>query len=144
MTHKCQKIQFECCCSSLRRAPAVEELCATFHAGFARNRKEEPMATQPTSLQPYTLQAREGQAVWYTSTRMTLKATGESTGGTISIVEALAAPDTAPPWHVHRYDDEMFYILEGSSSSNAAMTCLREVPAPSSSCRVASRTASRS
>ena len=72
------------------------------------------MSAQPTSLQPYFLQTNEGQAVCYTTTRMTLKATGESTGGALSLVEALAAPDTAPPWHVHHHDDEMFYILDGS------------------------------
>ena len=46
--------------------------------------------------------------------RMTLKATNESTGGALSLVEVLAPPDFAAPWHVHRRDDEMFYILDGS------------------------------
>ena len=72
------------------------------------------MSAQYTSLHPYILQANEGEAVWYTTLRMTLKATGESTGGALSLVEALAAPGTTPPWHVHHHDDEMFYILEGS------------------------------
>lgn len=72
------------------------------------------MSVQNTSLQPYFLQANEGEAVWYTTTRMTLKATRESTGGALSLVEALMAPDTAPPWHVHHHEDEMFYILDGS------------------------------
>jgi mannose-6-phosphate isomerase-like protein (cupin superfamily) len=90
------------------------------------------------------LQANEGPAIWYTTTRMTLKATGESTGGTISVVEALAAPDTSPPWHVHRYDDEMFYILEGAFLLKCGDDVFEEVQVPSSSCRVGSRTASRS
>jgi quercetin dioxygenase-like cupin family protein len=60
------------------------------------------------------LQANEGQAVWYTATRMTLKATSESTRGALSLVEVLEPPDHAPPWHVHRGDDEMFYVLDGS------------------------------
>lgn len=72
------------------------------------------MSTLHTSLHPYCLQANEGQAVWYMSTRMTVKATGESTGGTLSLIEALVAPETAPPLHVHHRDDEMFYILDGS------------------------------
>jgi hypothetical protein len=55
------------------------------------------MSAQHTSLQPYCLQANEGEAVWYLTSRMTLKATSESTGGTLSLVEALAAPETAPP-----------------------------------------------
>jgi quercetin dioxygenase-like cupin family protein len=72
------------------------------------------MSAQPTSLHPYFLRANEGEALWYTTLRMTLKATSKSTGGTLSLVEALAAPGTTPPWHVHHHDDEMFYILEGS------------------------------
>ena len=72
------------------------------------------MATQHTSLYPYILQANEGEAIWYRAARMTLKATSESTGGALSLVEVLFPPDFGPPLHVHHRDDEMFYILEGS------------------------------
>ena len=72
------------------------------------------MSVHNTSLHPYIFQANEGQAVWYTATRMTIKATSESTGGALSLVEVLAPPDFAPPWHVHHREDEMFYILDGS------------------------------
>jgi mannose-6-phosphate isomerase-like protein (cupin superfamily) len=72
------------------------------------------MSAQHTSFHPYILQANEGEAIWYTAARMTLKATSESTGGALSLVEVLAPPDFAPPWHVHHRDDEMFYILDGS------------------------------
>ena len=72
------------------------------------------MAAQNTSLHPYCLQANEGEAVWFLASRLTLKATGESTGGTLSLIEALLAPGSAAPWHVHHRDDEMFYILDGS------------------------------
>ena len=72
------------------------------------------MATQPTSLPSYLLQANEGKAVWFRTTRMTIKATKESTGGALSLIEVLAAPDSAPPRHVHYREDEMFSILYGS------------------------------
>ena len=72
------------------------------------------MSAQHMSLHPYILQANEGEAIWYTAARVTLKATNESTGGALSLVEVLAPPDFAAPWHVHRRDDEMFYILDGS------------------------------
>src|SRR5579875_660350 len=77
------------------------------------NRKVASMPIDDMSLQPYILQANEGEAIWYATTRMTLKATSKSTGGTLSLVEIVAAPDTALPWHVHRRDDEMLYILDG-------------------------------
>jgi mannose-6-phosphate isomerase-like protein (cupin superfamily) len=72
------------------------------------------MSAQPTSFPPTILQAHEGEAVWWTTARVTLKATSTSTGGALSLVEVLAPPDYAPPWHVHHRDDEMFYILDGS------------------------------
>jgi mannose-6-phosphate isomerase-like protein (cupin superfamily) len=71
------------------------------------------MSAQPTSFHPYILQAHEGEAVWWTTARVTLKATSTLTGGALSLVEVLAPPDYAPPWHVHHRDDEMFYILDG-------------------------------
>lgn len=72
------------------------------------------MSVQNTSLQPYFLRATEGEAVWYDANRMTLKATSESTGGTLGLIEVLMAPEGAVPWHVHHREDEMFYVLEGA------------------------------
>lgn len=44
---------------------------------------------------------------------ITLKATGEETGGSIGFLEATSAPGTGPPRHIHRSHDELFYVLEG-------------------------------
>ena len=44
---------------------------------------------------------------------ITLKATGEETGGSIGFLEATSAPGTGPPRHIHHSCDELFYVLEG-------------------------------
>ena len=44
---------------------------------------------------------------------ITLKATGEETGGSIGFLEATSPPGYGPPRHVHRSSDELFYVLEG-------------------------------
>jgi quercetin dioxygenase-like cupin family protein len=44
---------------------------------------------------------------------MTLKATGEQTGGSIGLLEATSSPGYGPPRHIHHSHDEMFYVLEG-------------------------------
>ena len=44
---------------------------------------------------------------------MTLKATSEETGGSLGFLEATSAPGTGPPRHIHRSNDELFYVLEG-------------------------------
>jgi quercetin dioxygenase-like cupin family protein len=72
------------------------------------------MSMQNTLLQPYFLQAAEGEATWFQSNRLTLKANSESTGGALTLIEALVPAGGASPWHVHHREDEMFYLLEGN------------------------------
>jgi quercetin dioxygenase-like cupin family protein len=40
-------------------------------------------------------------------------ATGEQTGGSIGVLEDTSSPGDGPPRHVHRSNDELFYVLEG-------------------------------
>jgi quercetin dioxygenase-like cupin family protein len=44
---------------------------------------------------------------------MTVKATGEDTGGAYSLFETETPPSGGFPLHAHRYNDETFYVLEG-------------------------------
>lgn len=55
----------------------------------------------------------EGRAIWFLRNRMTVKATADSTGGAFGLVESWIAPGFSPPLHVHRREDEAFYVLEG-------------------------------
>lgn len=55
----------------------------------------------------------DGQAVWFTTNRITVKATAEQTGGAFGLWEALAAPGSSPPMHIHHAEDESFWVLEG-------------------------------
>jgi mannose-6-phosphate isomerase-like protein (cupin superfamily) len=55
----------------------------------------------------------EGEAIWFLRNRMTVKATAENTGGGFGLLESLIAPGFSPPLHVHRREDESFYVLEG-------------------------------
>jgi quercetin dioxygenase-like cupin family protein len=54
----------------------------------------------------------EGEAWWWFGALATIKATGEQTGGRYSLVEILA-PEGDGVYHVHHFEDEGFYILEG-------------------------------
>lgn len=45
--------------------------------------------------------------------RVTLKLTGEDTGGTLALLETIVPPQAGPPRHVHHRESETFYILEG-------------------------------
>jgi mannose-6-phosphate isomerase-like protein (cupin superfamily) len=53
----------------------------------------------------------EGQTVG--TGAITLKVSGEETGGSIGFLEATSSPGYGPPRHVHYGCDELFYVLEG-------------------------------
>ncbi len=59
------------------------------------------------------LKAGEGRSIWVTGDLYTIKASGEDTGGAFALIEAVVPPGGGPPPHVHRREDEAFYILDG-------------------------------
>ena len=63
--------------------------------------------------------AGQGQAVWVVGDRYTIKVSGAETGGAFAMVEAVVPPGAGPPPHVHRREDEAFYVLEGELTFHA-------------------------
>jgi quercetin dioxygenase-like cupin family protein len=45
---------------------------------------------------------------------VTLKATSADTDGAYTLIEVTDEPQAGPPFHLHRREDEAFYILEGT------------------------------
>ena len=66
------------------------------------------------TAEPFALDRKEGEPYWFLGTLTTIKATGETTDGSFSMVEQLAPPGISPPLHVHHEDDELFFVLEGT------------------------------
>ena len=62
---------------------------------------------------PFWAAAGEGETVWFLQNRMEVKATGAATGGAYGLVESWIAPNASPPLHIHRREDEAFFIIEG-------------------------------
>ena len=67
----------------------------------------------PTNI-GHAIDAGEGERIWIVGDTMTLKATGESTGGNLVLLENLTAPGGGPPPHIHTREDEFFYVLDGT------------------------------
>lgn len=65
------------------------------------------------------LQAGEGKAVWVVGDRYTTLASGAETGGAYALIAALVPPGSGPPLHLHRKEDEAFYVLEGEVAFEA-------------------------
>ncbi len=55
----------------------------------------------------------EGEAIWFLRTLMTVKASGNESGGAFSLIEVHYPPAFSPPHHLHHNEDESFYVLEG-------------------------------
>jgi quercetin dioxygenase-like cupin family protein len=67
-----------------------------------------PAAAIPTALAP-----GGGEVVWFLGSLVTIKAGAEATAGRVAVAENLAARGGGSPLHVHRREDEWFYVLEG-------------------------------
>jgi quercetin dioxygenase-like cupin family protein len=61
---------------------------------------------------------------------MTIKARAETTSGSFSALENVVPPKEGPPLHLHRHEDEMYYVLDGELRFKLAGT-LHDAPAGS-------------
>ena len=64
-------------------------------------------------LQP-VLNTREDASFRFLGLPTTVRATSETTGGGFGLVESWMPPGFASPYHVHRNEDEAFYVIEGT------------------------------
>ncbi len=58
--------------------------------------------------------AATGPAFWGPGDHYTFLVTGKESGGAYFAMEALVPPGGGPPPHIHRREDETFYLIEGS------------------------------
>ena len=66
-----------------------------------------------TPTEPFVTPATGGQTLRSTGALLIVKADAESTGGAFALVDLRAAPGYETPFHVHRREDEHFYVLDG-------------------------------
>ena len=55
----------------------------------------------------------EGEALTFLDIQVTVKASSDSTAGRVSVIEHVAPAGFGSPLHVHRREDEWFYVIEG-------------------------------
>jgi len=62
----------------------------------------------------------EGSRVWtFLGDRYTVKASAAETGGRLGLMEAIVAPESGPPLHIHENEHEVFYLLDGQLEMEA-------------------------
>jgi quercetin dioxygenase-like cupin family protein len=69
--------------------------------------------------QPFVVPPDGGRATW-TDGLHVFKAMARETGGGLSLWESLMPRGSSPPLHVHRREDEAFYVLEGEMTFRVA------------------------
>ena len=82
-------------------------------AGFEPATKGFSMSEVPSSITPIALKAKEGEALWFLGILVTVKAASETTAGRVAVLEHHAPRGSGSPMHVHRREDEWFYVTEG-------------------------------
>ena len=65
------------------------------------------------SVAPIALQPGEGDARWFLGFLITIKSTAEITNGRVAVIEHFGTQGLGSPLHVHRNEDEWFYVTEG-------------------------------
>ncbi len=63
--------------------------------------------------QVITNDPHEGRLIGIVGDIYRFLATSEGTGGRYALIEATVNPDCGPPPHIHRREDEWFYVVEG-------------------------------
>jgi quercetin dioxygenase-like cupin family protein len=72
------------------------------------------MGMEVNAPAPFGTPADEGETTWFQPNRMTVKASGEQTGGAFGLVESTIRAGSSPPLHVHHREDESFWVLTGN------------------------------
>ncbi len=71
-------------------------------------------ATAESTTTPIALHEGEGEARWFLGCLVTLKASTDTTGGRVAVIEHLAPEGAGSPLHVHHDEDEWFYVTDGT------------------------------
>jgi len=67
---------------------------------------------ETTLQQPVALPPGSGKTLKFLG--VTHKLTSAQTGGAFYLCEAVFAPESGSPLHIHHYEDEVIYVLEGA------------------------------
>jgi quercetin dioxygenase-like cupin family protein len=86
------------------------------------------MYPQEVAERVFGLKDGEGKARWWGGGLATIKATGKETSDLYSIVEVLEPEGARAPLHLHRKEDEAFYVLEGEMTFQIGDETIRAQP----------------
>jgi quercetin dioxygenase-like cupin family protein len=80
---------------------------------FLESQKGKVTRMTAAVVRPIAYRQDEGEARWFLGVLATIKASAETTGGRVAVIEHLAPQGAGSPLHVHHNEDEWFYVTEG-------------------------------
>jgi len=80
---------------------------------MSREAREERGITDYEPLRPFVAERTLDRALWYESQLLVMYADGPAVGNSCCIWEGNIPEGMGPPPHVHLYQHEIFYIIEG-------------------------------
>lgn len=81
-----------------------------------------------TGKSPFLFRPEEGQVLNVLGEIITVKLSGEQTNGEYAILHEVSPPQGGPPLHIHRREDEAFYVLEGEYEIICGDETIRATP----------------
>jgi mannose-6-phosphate isomerase-like protein (cupin superfamily) len=111
------------------------------NAGYNFNKQKSIKLVMTTSSDAFFVSPNEGKNLRVITDTMTIKISSEKVNGAYSVTEDVTPQGGGAPPHIHRRENEMFYILEGEfefrcgdrvfnaakgRSSERDTTCLQE------------------
>src|SRR5207245_5148942 len=67
----------------------------------------------PRTTGDYGLEPGEGEALWFNGGLGVVRVSGDQTDGRYAVLELTAPKGFASPLHIHRREDEFFFVLSG-------------------------------
>ena len=68
------------------------------------------------TAEPFVSKPGQGERLAFMGQVSFVRATGDHTGGALTLTETRTPAGNGPPKHVHENEDEMFYVIEGELS----------------------------
>ncbi len=72
--------------------------------------------------------AGTGPLYWGAGDKVTFLVTGAESGGSCFIIEVTVPPGGGPPLHIHHFEDESFYLLQGTLTIQAGAGTFQASP----------------
>lgn len=76
----------------------------------------------------FTVAHGEGDAYWFNTTLVEVKATGEQTNRVFSLVQVLSPPGSETPLHINNNEEVTYYVLEGELTFTVGEKTIKGLP----------------